>query len=128
MIVHNRKKMIWDFINSTYLNSTDNRDYLGYPFSRYVNGLLIRPEDNFYQVAFASDANQKINNSNTIMFKISKNYKLSTTWSDELLDSSDGVVYEIDSIQLNGSAKSIDFLEKELTPFIRDFKIKELGI
>ena len=109
-------KIIWNFIHENYLNCSDLREY------KYTNGLLIKSTDNSYHVAFSGRTEHR-----TIMFRISKIYKPSTMWSDD--ESSDsGVKYEIDNIQRNGSVLNMEYLKYELVPFIREFKLKGLGI
>ena len=69
-------KIIWNFIHESYLNCSDLRD-AGYEY-KFIKGFLIKSTDNHYNVAFINSEKR------SIMFRISKNYKLTTMWSDEI--------------------------------------------
>jgi len=109
-------KIIWDFIHNFYTTRYNGRNLI--QGCIYDNNLMVKSNDNYYLVCF-----EGILKYEEVLFKISKNYKL-------LGD----VTYIISDVQVNGNSligyddnsDVMKELYREITIFIRDFKLNEL--
>ena len=105
--------------------------YDGFNFSSrlMVDDLMIMSNDNYYQLYYKS------NSDISTQIRIEKNYDLVRMWSDIEVDMTNYKIYVetrnnvSDFSQVYTSENSmIELAYKILTPFLREVKLKEIGI
>ena len=113
---------LWNDIKLIY-------DGLNFNSRELIDDLMIISNDNYYQLYYKS------NSDISTQIKIEKNYDLVRMWSDIDVDMTNYKIY----VELSGNVhggKQIIKLEnsmieisyKVITPFLREVKLKEIGI
>jgi hypothetical protein len=105
--------------------------YDGFNFSSrlMVDDLMIMSNDNYYQLYYKS------NSDISTQIRIEKNYDLVSMWSDIDVDITNYKIYvEVDGNVPGGKQtytsenSMIELSYKVITPFLREVKLKEIGI
>lgn len=105
--------------------------YDGFNFSSrlMVDDLMIMSNDNYYQLYYKS------NSDISTQIRIEKNYDLVSMWSDIDVDMTNYKIYVEVGGNVSGGKQTytsensmIELSYKVITPFLREVKLKEIGI
>ena len=100
--------------------------YEGFNFSskQLIDDLMIISQDNQYLLQYKVDCEPVIN------MRIEKNYSLVQMWSDDEDDNvtSYSIIVQVGTNGYKHEKQMIDLTYTIITPFLREVKLKEIGI